>query len=505
MTQAAPSSVKVDPPALLRKAGLWAGLTLYVALAAASAVIAPPLAIVFLLPPVAVLIAKAPPARAAPRALAIRLILIAAFLLAVWPVYLFVKLGPMPILTPPRLILYAVSAMWLYDMTVSRLRRAQFALAARRSGAVSASVFLLFALGVLSLPLAEGKALAIPEFFRQSIIWLLPFCAVLTYCRRTLDFERVVKAFLIGAVIVAAVAIIEALSQRLMASVLSPFISGDAVWLQNAQLQKIRDGFFRAQGSHTHPLSLGEHMAFMAPFALAFAARAAAPRARALWALAFGVILIGAVATNSRGALLGMMVSIGFMAAVFVAAFLKRARAERYRPLVGLGAALLLIASPVVGVGVYAMVAGKGGVSASNSTQSRLDQIEQAWPKIMKRPVLGYGTGRSSRILGFWGQTLTIDNYYLTLALDYGLPGPLAFLAMLAAFGVAGLKRAMTAPPAIRGLYLACFASAAAIAISRTITSQTGNLAMIFILIAAFAAVCAAPRPRQPATLAQGG
>lgn len=481
------------------RAGWWAGFTLYVALAAAAAVILPPLAFLFLLPPVAVLWAKAPEARAVPRDLAFTLILIAVVLLAVWPVYIFVKLGPMPILTPPRIVLYAVSAMWLYDMAVSRHRRAQFSLAARRSRAVTWSVFGLFGLGLLSLPLAEGKALAIPEFFRQTMIWLLPFCAVLTYCRRTRDFERVVKAFVIGGVIVAGVAVVEAATQQLMAIVLSPLIQGDDVWLQNVQLQKIRDGFFRAQASHTHPLSLGEHMAFVAPFALALAARAKEARVKWLWSAAFLLILLGAIATNSRGAALGMTVALGFMAVIFTVRFFATARAARFRPLVGLATAILLLSSPVIAAGTYAMISGKGGVSASNSTQSRLDQMEQAWPKILKRPVLGYGVGRSSRILGFWGQTLTIDNYYLTLALDFGFPGPLAFFAMLAAFGVAGLKRAMASAPHMTAIYLACAASAASILISRTITSQTGNLAMIFVLIAAFAGAQAAAARRRRA------
>lgn len=482
---------------LAATAGWWAGFTLYVALAAAAAVILPPAAFLFLLPPLAVLWAKAPAARAVPRDLAFTLILIAVVLLAVWPVYVFVKLGPMPILTPPRLVLYAVSAMWVYDMAVSRYRRAQFALAVRRSRWIAWSVFGLFGLGLLSLPLAEGKALAIPEFFRQAMIWLLPFCAVLTYCRRPRDFERIVKAFVIGAVIVAGVAVAEAATQKLMAIVLSPLIQGDAVWLQNVQLQKIRDGFFRAQASHTHPLSLGEHMAFVAPFALALAARARDPRARWLWGAAFTLILLGAVATNSRGAALGMTIALGLMAAIFTLRFFAAARAARFRPLLGLGAALIIAASPVIAVGTYALVSGKGGASASNSSQARLDQIEQAWPKLMKRPVLGHGAGRATRVLGFWGQTLTIDNYYLSLALDFGFPGPLAFLAMLAAFGASGLKRAMAAPAPMTAIYLACAASAASIVISRTITSQSGNLAMIFVLIAAFAGAQAAAAARR--------
>ncbi len=232
MTATAPSFSRLAP-GLFARAGWWLCFTLYVALAAATAVVVPPVAALFLIPPVAVLLARAPQARAAPRKLALTLILAASVLLAVWPVYVFVKLGPLPILTPPRLALYAVSLMWLYDMAFSRLRRAQFALAVRRSRAISWTMFGLFGLGLLSLPLAEGKALAIPEFFRQSIIWLLPYCAVLTYCRGARDFERLVKAFVLGAAIVAGIAVVEAATQKLMAIVLSPLIQGDAVWLQN--------------------------------------------------------------------------------------------------------------------------------------------------------------------------------------------------------------------------------------------------------------------------------
>jgi hypothetical protein len=476
-----------SPAVAARGAGLAFAFSLYVALAAAATIIYPPLGVLFLFPVIVAIMAVAPTAKAAPRRLAFNLILVACVLLAVWPVYIFLKLGPSPILTPPRLVLYVVSAMWLYDMAVSPYRRAQFALAVRRSGWVARAVFCFFLLGLISLPLAEGRALAIPEFFRQAMIWLLPFCAVMTYCRRQRDFVMILKATTIGAIIVAVIALGEVASGQLMANALSPFISGDGEWLQNVQEQKIRDGIFRAQASHTHPLSLGEHMALAAPFALAFWLSARGKRARWLWGAGLALILLGAIATNARGAGLGMAASIIAMTAILTVRFLKSRRAYRFRPVAGLVAAIALLSAPLAGAGVYAVVSGKGGLSASNSTQARFDQVEQAWPKIVKRPILGHGPGRANRVLGFWGTGLTIDNFYLSLALDYGLPGPFAFLAMLAAFGIGGARRAATSPAAIRLFYLACLASAAAIAISRTVSSLTGNLTIIFVLIAAFA------------------
>lgn len=487
MSTAADNAAPFSPARIAGIAGFGLGLTLYAALAAAATIIFPPLGAAFLLPLIVAIIAVAPAAAATPRRLAFSLLVVSALLLPVWPVYLFVKLGPLPILTPPRLFLYAASLLWAYDMTFSPWRRAQFAFAVRKSGATSVLVFLFFALGLFSLPLAEGRSMAAPEFIRQLIIWLIPYCAVLTYCRRQRDFVLLMRVFTLGALVVAAIAIAEAASGRLLADILSPFIADDAEWLRNVQEAKVRDGVFRAQGSHTHPLSLGEHLAMSAPFALAFLLSARRFKARAFWSAALITIVLAAVATNSRGAMLVMALTLAAMAALLGYRFLSRAAASRWRPLAGLVAAVGFALSPVMAVGAYAVIAGKGGASAANSTQSRVDQIEMAWPKIIKRPVGGYGTGRSARVLGYWGRTLTIDNYYLTLALDLGLPGPLTFLAMMIAWGAASIRRSRLSHPSLGVVFVAAAAAAASVAISRSITSQTGNLAIIFFMIAAFA------------------
>ena len=472
---------------LARPVGFSTALTLYVALGAAATVIYPPLGAAFLIPVALGIVAVAPAAKASPRRLALSLLTAAAFLLPLWPAYLFIKVGPMPALVPPRLVLYAVSALWAYDMIFSRLRRAQFIFAIRKSGAVSALLFLLFALGLFSLPFSEGRSIAIPEFIRQSAIWLVPYCAVMTYCRRQRDFASLMKALVIGAIPVALIALAEAASHHLLANLLSPFIADDAEWLRNVQTLKIRDGAFRAQSTHTHPLSLGEHLAFTAPFALAFAISASKLQARALWMAAFAAFALAAVATNSRGAIIVMILSVGAMSAILLWRALRRTSASRWRPLFGLAFLAALAVSPLAGGAAYGVISGKGGVSAANSTQSRLDQLEMAWPKIMKRPIGGYGSGRSARVLGYWGRTLTLDNYYLSLALDLGFPGPITFFAMLTAWGLASFRRSLRAHFRLGALYLAMFASIVSIAVGRTIISQTGNLAIIYFMMAAFA------------------
>ncbi len=471
----------------LRAASVAIALTLYIALGAASTIIYPPVGALFLLPVIMGVIMIAPRARAAPRSVVLSLLAIAAFLLPLWPAYLFIKFGPAPALIPPRIVLYAVSGIWAYDMVFSPLRRAQFILAARKGGATAGLFFILFALGLFSLPFAEGRSIAAPEYFRQLIIWLAPFCAVITYCRRQRDFVLLIRWLTLSAVPVAFIAIAESASHQLLAGILSPYIADDADWLRNVQELKIRDGAFRAQATHTHPLSLGEHLAFAAPFALAFAVSAKRHPSRILWIAGFAAIILAAIATNSRGAIIVMILSVGAMAGLMAWRLIRRASASRWRPLAGLAFLCLLAASPVAVAVGYGVVSGKGGVSAANSTQSRIDQIEMAWPKILKRPIGGYGTGRSARVLGYWGRTLTLDNYYLTLALDYGFPGPAAFFAMMIAWASGSLRRSARSHHQLSVIYLAMFASALSIATGRTIISQAGNLSVIYFMIAAFA------------------
>jgi len=485
--------------ARLARTGVFAAcLTLAVTLAAATAVIFPPGLALFVAPLLFLIILVAPKGKAVPRRWALALLFCSAALLPLWPVWLNLKLGPAPILTPPRLLLYALTALWLWDMISSPMRRGQFRLALSRSKWLNGFVFGYFALALLSLPMAEGRSAAAPEFLRQSIIWLLPYCATITYVRRRRDFETVIRLMTVSAVAVASIAIVEALTKSLFVNLMSPFIAGDAEWLRLAQSQKIRDGVFRAQAVHTHPLSLSEHMAMMAPFAFALCAGSRSPRGRLVWGLALAVLLLGALATSSRSALIAVPLVLLLSAAIFAQRTLRRLAASRWRPAAGLATLALLAASPIAAVAAYDLASGKAGGSFANSSQSRVDQMEMALPKIMKRPVGGHGVGRAARVLGYWGRTLTIDNYYLSLALDLGVPGPLCLLGILGAAMASALARSREAVGRNGALYVGVFGCAMLLIFTRAISSQTGNIALMLMIFAAFAGANATlPRRRR--------
>lgn len=475
------------------------GFTLYLTVAAFSTVIFPGALIIFLAPLGLMILASAPEGRATSKKIILPLLFAGAILLPMWPVYIHLKLGPVPIITPPRLILYALSMIWIFDMMYSPLRRGHFIMGLRRGGMISFFVLAFFALSALSAPFAEGRSMAMQEFFRQLIIWLLPFCIAVTYIRRPRDFRMLLTLLAIGAIANGGIAIMEKATGQLLASILSPFITGSAEWLQIAQSQKIRDGVFRAQGTHTHPLSVGEFIALMAPFAIIFFLQTKNIFMRCFWAGGLFCLLAGALATSSRGALLAIFISLLTVLIMLLREFLKNTVDSPFKPVAGLFMLALVVVAPLGAIGAKKIISGDGGDSAARSSQARLDQIDLAWPKIMKRPVIGYGSGRAARILGYWGRSLTIDNYYLTLALDLGLPGPLVFAGLMMTLARLSLKRSRAGPPGERLLYIAFFAAIISLATTRTIVSMAGNLSFIYIMIGAFVgAGVAYPRTQKP-------
>jgi hypothetical protein len=111
--------------------------------------------------------------------------------------------------------------------------------------------------------------------------------------------------------------------------------------------------------------------------------------------------------------------------------------------------------------------------------------------------VFGYGVGRATRILGYWGKSLTLDNYYLTLALDMGLAAPIVFVAMIAAIGRSAWRLSLKGRRRDQLLFAGFVAFAASFLLCRMILSLTGNLALVFMLLAAFMGVRTYLTPRK--------
>mgnify|MGYP001551679818 CR=1 FL=1 len=324
------------------------------------------------------------------------------------------------------------------------------------------------------------SAISYPRLFQHN----LPFLAVMTYVSRRHVFDRSLTLIIFSSTFVAIIALAEFATRTHFAELIAPLM-GDLEWLRQVLQDKIRDGVFRSQATHTHPLSLGEHLAMVIPFVMYKIYRGGKLSKRFIYTAILFTLIFAVLMSNSRGAIIGCVLAVSATFFLMLLTWLRKPESLPFRPMAGMAIALALLASPVALMSGYKIVVGSEGSTASASSQARIAQMETAWPKILKRPVFGYGNGRAARVLGFYGGRLTIDNYYLNLVLELGLPGPVLFFGSFAIMGIYGWRwgTALGDDP-YAGLYIAVAGMAISFAVTRSILSITTNIEL-FMLIAA--------------------
>ncbi len=142
--------------------------------------------------------------------------------------------------------------------------------------------------------------------------------------------------------------------------------------------------------------------------------------------LMFGVTVLALVLTFSRGAMLGLVAGLGFVALV---------RYRRLIPYMAVGGLLLLLL-PIAQTYVTRFVEGFQG--ADLATQMRFGEYKDALTLIQRYPVFGVGFAGTPDIDLYLG----VANVYFTIAQLMGLVGLGVFLAVMGTvFGQAFLQR----------------------------------------------------------------
>lgn len=215
------------------------------------------------------------------------------------------------------------------------------------------------------------------------------------------------------------------------------------------------------------------------------------------------IILYACVLTNAKLGTVGSLV--GILLYVFGASFQNWRRNKQ-----SLIAASSLLCYPlmVAFVGAAMLVSHRFSVlilgndgSHAASTEARIEQYTIGWHKFLEWP-FGYGIGMGAATLGF-GQDrggLTIDTYYLSILLEYGIAGFVVYYGMFAiAIYEAGQRSLfVTSDAEDRSFILPIATSLVAFIIIKSVFSQQDNHPVVFMMLGALMAI-AASRRRVPA------
>jgi len=194
-----------------------------------------------------------------------------------------------------------------------------------------------------------------------------------------------------------------------------------------------RDGIYRAQSTFSTPLGLAEYLALTLPFVIHFMFKPYSLfiRVAAIGSAPFFIYVI--TLTDARLGIIGAFLSFLLYALFWGALRWRQHRSGFLGPVIVLSYPALVCAAfaATIFVGrIRERVWGSGQYEGSN--EGRVEMYNKGIPMVLGHP-WGYGPGTGAETLGITNPagTLTIDTYYMLIALEYGIVGFVLYYGML--------------------------------------------------------------------------
>lgn len=466
----------------------------------AFALTAPYLILQFAIPVIALgLIAvwALPDSRHAPTTLLQTLFFVFFVGLIVWPNYLALSLKGLPWITLIRLTGFPLLFLLLVCVSVSRSFRSDVAEALKRVPLVWKFFAAFVSLQLLSIALSANVAASINKFIIAQVSWTAIFVVSCYVFLKRGRAEMWGILFCLATLIVSAIGAYEFSIGRVpWAGHVPSFLK-----IEDEAVQRILGGSVRfAKGAHrvqsvfTTSLGLAECIALSVPFFLHLIAGRYPLSVRIAAAASIPFLFYVVTGTDSRLGVVGFFLAFMLYLLMWGALRWKRYKDSIFGPAIVLAYPVLFcafIAATLVVGRLRNMVWGNGAHQASN--EGRIRQYQEGIEKILSNP-FGYGIGQGAEVLGTrnGAGVLTIDTYYVLIALEYGIVGFVLYYGILIATLVyAGRQIVAGAPDKDRdlGMLVPVTIALTSFLVIKSIFSNQDNHPIAFMMLGMAAAL----------------
>lgn len=376
------------------------------------------------------------------------------FLYPVWPVFIEKKIGPLPSLTPQKLLTYVLVGLCLLQLAFSRhhVTRLRHHLGANQD--IVKPLLALLALKLLSCALSVAPFHAFGLFYYETLTTVGILFIALTVVGSKNDLAPVFKAMLLSALVIGGFSLIEAVAGK---NLLEHYIPAETGFL--ALIDKGREGVRRLQGTFASPLLLAEFSLMMIPIILLSTLKRPGTARKIFLGLVVALMLAAIYGSRTRSALGLVLIGGGLWTLHQVRQFLANPRNNTaVKCMVAFyGGIAILGAAALAAWGLYSLAKGYSidqtlGLAERTQTlyqggrDARLIQLEMAIPKIISSPLWGYGVGIGGYIVGFVGTNnmITLDSHLMLTAVDSGLPAMLLSLWIILGCSLKAIAAART-------------------------------------------------------------
>ena len=402
--------------------------------------------------------------------------------------------GPID-LTLDRIGLLAIGLVWLGTLATSARRNLSF-----KPSGVNVAVLVLVLVAAASVVVNAATLARLVELDTtiKQVALLLSY-AVFFLIATTIVRPSEVRHFIVLIVVLACItAIGTVVEYRTDFNAFYQWTSSLAPSQLQVAPKPIDEAFARRSivGPTSHGIADATILAMVLPFTIVGIMRNARGRRRWLYALAAGLLLVGAISTFRKT---GLVVPAAALTVMLLC------RPRQMLRLLPVGIALLLVmqlAAPGALVGVKAQLTHPDAAT----TTDRKSDYDAVAPDIKTKPLLGRGHGSYDH-----KKYRFLDNEYLHRIIETGYLGLLAYLGVIATLIAVAFRRLRESGPERGPIALAFLGAAAAYAVANALFDALGfpQAPYVFLLIAALA-VCEqagarAARPEVAAATAARG
>lgn len=357
--------------------------------------------------------------------------------LVLWPNYLAFALPGMPWITIIRITGFPLAFMLLVSVSVSKNFRTTLSQALSAAPLLWKLLVAFTVIEVVSIVFSHNFGQSIQKLILAQISWTAIFFVCCYVFLKPGRVERWAALMWIMAVIVCLFGLWEHhLGHVPWRDHIPGFLKiGDPT--VNAILAggaRTSTGMYRVQSTFGTSLNLAEYLALTLPFVLHFIMGDYKPWVRLAGVATIPLFLDIVVATDSRLGSVGFF--LAFVAYPFFWSLLRwrRLKSSLVGPAIALSYPVLFCGAVAAVLSIHKLrskIIGNGSQNASN--EGRSSQFKEGIPKILKHP-WGYGIGMGADALGNYTPSgvLTIDSYYLSVGLEYGVIGFILYYGMLA-------------------------------------------------------------------------
>ncbi len=261
---------------------------------------------------------------------------------------------------------------------------------------------------------------------------------------------------------------------------------------------QFRNGVYRCQSIFNHPILYGQFVATVLPVALYWFRKSKSWLIKISCVLLFLISPFAIYSSGARSALGVAVISLmTFVALLWVTSGNKINLSRMV-----LATSAILLSTLVLfffSTEIVSLLKG-GSAETIGSTEARVMMLQQGFRAVLQSPIYGFGEGSSVVKAGLSSTSglRSIDNYYLTVAIDAGLVGLSLLIGLFYNIIRTGIRVGLVDRSA-----LAVTAMVFGMAIGQTIISVRENLTFVFMaagfVFAIYPASAAEPTPVQPA------